>query len=298
MIIGGKYISAGGSSGRSPVEQRVAYGDNTAAIAILTNPDRSWRMRHLTLRANFLREKLKEGRWLIRHLPGVQLIADFLAKVISVAAQWNRFWDFVNKELRVDISRDHAGEEHQGGGSQGVKTVPEIEVRAVAEPLQGLEQENKVTQGRGDPEGESAGCPPEIWEDAVKCLRALLVPPMEGLGSELKRAGTKESGQSQWLDPDMDRGDTSDGVVNVETNDSDGMARFRAASARTWRRSDVDGKGVGEEGSFGLGQGGLKVSIVSCGRSHVEGWVSCDQAPQCGSALSNGMTMMPRINRN
>eukprot|EP00435_Cladocopium_sp_Y103_P001653 s4424_g1.t1 len=43
------------------VVQKIIYGDNTAAIAILENPDGPWRTRHLRLRANALRERLKDG---------------------------------------------------------------------------------------------------------------------------------------------------------------------------------------------------------------------------------------------
>ena len=80
------------------IGQKIIYGDNTAAIAILENPDGPWRTRHLRLRATALRERLKDGSWIIRHLPGVKLVADFLTKIIAVKPSWERFWRFVNHQ--------------------------------------------------------------------------------------------------------------------------------------------------------------------------------------------------------
>ena len=80
------------------IGQKIIYGDNTAAIAILENPDGPWRTRHLRLRATALRERLKDGSWIIRHLPGVKLVADFLTKIIAVKPSWDRFWRFVNHQ--------------------------------------------------------------------------------------------------------------------------------------------------------------------------------------------------------
>ena len=74
------------------IGQKIIYGDNTAAIAILENPDCPWRTRHLRLRATALRERLKDGSWIIHHLPGVKLVADFLTKIITVKPSWERFW--------------------------------------------------------------------------------------------------------------------------------------------------------------------------------------------------------------
>ena len=40
------------------------------------------------------RERLKDGRWIIRHVSGVKLVADFLTKIIAVKPSWERFWRF------------------------------------------------------------------------------------------------------------------------------------------------------------------------------------------------------------
>ena len=80
------------------IGQKIIYGDNTAAIAILENPDGPWRTRHLRLRATALRERLKDGSWIIHHLRGVKLVADFLTKIIAVKPSWERFWRFVNHQ--------------------------------------------------------------------------------------------------------------------------------------------------------------------------------------------------------
>ena len=103
MVMGDSLASLIEVVERGKFGQKNFYGDNTAAIAILENPDGPWRTRHLRLRANALRERLKDGSWIIRHLPGVKLVADFvLTKIIAVKASWERFWKFVN---------------HQGSGS-------------------------------------------------------------------------------------------------------------------------------------------------------------------------------------
>lgn len=44
---------------RGEVIDKVIYGDNTAAIAVLCSPDGPWRTRHLRLRSQVLREWLK-----------------------------------------------------------------------------------------------------------------------------------------------------------------------------------------------------------------------------------------------
>ena len=70
---------------------RVIYGDNQAAISIVQQPDGPWRTRHLRVRAFVLKEKVVDGRWLIRHVPGALLSADFLTKPITSKPQWTRF---------------------------------------------------------------------------------------------------------------------------------------------------------------------------------------------------------------
>ena len=72
---------------------RVLYGDNQAAIAILTNIDGAWRTRHLRLRAFFLRERIRDQVWSMRHLRGEVLVSDFLTKPITVKNAWGRFRD-------------------------------------------------------------------------------------------------------------------------------------------------------------------------------------------------------------
>ena len=47
----------------------MVYGDNSSAITIIGSADGPWRTRHLRLRAEVLREKVKGGRWAVRHLP-------------------------------------------------------------------------------------------------------------------------------------------------------------------------------------------------------------------------------------
>ena len=60
--------------------EKIIYGDNSSAIAILSNPDGGWRTRHLRLRSFGLRDLLRHHKesWKIRHQKGVNLIADLL----------------------------------------------------------------------------------------------------------------------------------------------------------------------------------------------------------------------------
>ena len=77
--------------------EKVLYGDNSSALAILQNPDGPWRTRHLRLRAHCLREKLRceTGSWKVRHQKGTALMADLLTKPITQASSWKRFWEFL-----------------------------------------------------------------------------------------------------------------------------------------------------------------------------------------------------------
>ena len=78
--------------------EKVLYCDNSSAISILQNPDGSWRTRHLRLRANCLRERLRhdEEHWKLRHLRGTLLVADLLTKAVTQPGSWRRFWKFLD----------------------------------------------------------------------------------------------------------------------------------------------------------------------------------------------------------
>ena len=84
-------IMEGGHNGGG-ITEKVIYGDNTAALAIVQNPDGPWRTRHLRLRANVLRERVRGGEWQVRHLPGCDLVADYLTKTVASMSQWLRFY--------------------------------------------------------------------------------------------------------------------------------------------------------------------------------------------------------------
>ena len=79
------------------VFEKVLYGDNQSALSIIEKPDGSWRTRHLRLRANVLKEKLKSEplKWHVRHQKGSHLVADLLTKPICQLGSWKRFWEFM-----------------------------------------------------------------------------------------------------------------------------------------------------------------------------------------------------------
>ena len=84
------------------VHEKVLYGDNASTISITDGP---WRTRHLRLRANYLKEKLKNypEEWKIRHEKGSTLVADLLTKPVTQMATWRRFW----KALSFLVSAAH-----------------------------------------------------------------------------------------------------------------------------------------------------------------------------------------------
>ena len=102
--------------------QKILYGDSTAAIAVASTPDGTWRTRHLRLRCNGLRERIQQGStWAIRHLPGTELVADFLTKPITVKARWPRFFAFMKMTSSGEESEegiDCGSETEQGQGGQ------------------------------------------------------------------------------------------------------------------------------------------------------------------------------------
>ena len=77
--------------------EKVIYGDNSSAIAILCNPDGGWRTRHLRLRSANLRAELRkeDSSWSIHHQKGTELAADLLTKPITNKVEWTRFREFL-----------------------------------------------------------------------------------------------------------------------------------------------------------------------------------------------------------
>ena len=93
--------------------QKVLYGDNLSALTIIQCPDGPWRTRHLRLRASVLRERVKSGQWLARHLPGSDLMADYLTKIFSVASGWQKFWKMANMVRSGGDLKEQLAEHHE-----------------------------------------------------------------------------------------------------------------------------------------------------------------------------------------
>lgn len=83
-------------------------GDNIGGLQILTNPEGSWRTRHLRLRSQFLRERVREGLWRLQHVPGTELSADMLTKAITLKSSWTTF---KNKVKMVEMEDLEAAEQ-------------------------------------------------------------------------------------------------------------------------------------------------------------------------------------------
>ena len=75
---------------------RVIYGDNQSAQSIIVNPDGPWRTRHLRLRSYVLREQVASKAWLVRHIEGTKLVADFLTKGVPSKQAWETFYSMAS----------------------------------------------------------------------------------------------------------------------------------------------------------------------------------------------------------
>ena len=100
-----KRAQAGQDSGMGGGGDFVVYGDNSSAITIIGSADGPWRTRHLRLRAEVLREKVKG--WAVRHLPGTRLVADHLTKAMTAKAQWPKFYELAGM-VKVDVEKVEA----------------------------------------------------------------------------------------------------------------------------------------------------------------------------------------------
>ena len=74
---------------------KVLYGDSQSGMLLLHSPDGAHRTRHLRLRHFVLRERIRLGDWLARHMSGKILMADLLTKPIVTRSQWTKFYDFL-----------------------------------------------------------------------------------------------------------------------------------------------------------------------------------------------------------
>ena len=59
--------------------------DSASALAIVSGDSSSWRTKHLRRRARFLRWRVLKGDIIMRHLPGVEMIADLGTKALTAA---------------------------------------------------------------------------------------------------------------------------------------------------------------------------------------------------------------------
>ena len=93
--------------------EKVIYTDNSSVISILEKPDGPWRTRHLRLRANYLRERLRfqSDEWKVRHQKGSTLIADLLTKAVTQVSSWLRFWKFLDFAISSPEPLDDDGGE-------------------------------------------------------------------------------------------------------------------------------------------------------------------------------------------
>ena len=63
-------------------QEKTLFCDNTAAVALATSKGGSWRTRHLKVRAAHLRYKTETEEWKVRHLAGLDMVADIGTKAL------------------------------------------------------------------------------------------------------------------------------------------------------------------------------------------------------------------------
>ena len=114
--------------------QRVLYGDSAAAIAIASLPDGPWRTRHLRLRSNALRQRLRlRNIWALRHLPGTMLVADHLTKPINPKQRWLVFMRYMGLQLAENLEENQ--EVNKDAEHNNKIDSKEIDSKNVAEEL-------------------------------------------------------------------------------------------------------------------------------------------------------------------
>jgi hypothetical protein len=64
-----------------PEPTTVVYEDNAATIQLLTGSVSSQRSKHIDVRYHWLRERIAEGRFLVKHLASALQIADLTTKI-------------------------------------------------------------------------------------------------------------------------------------------------------------------------------------------------------------------------
>lgn len=89
------------------------YTDSASALSIVMGDTSSWRTKHLRRRARFLRWRVLRGDIIMRHTPGIQMVADLGTKALAVS----RFRDL--KELlgmMLDEGRPRPDDEQRREG--------------------------------------------------------------------------------------------------------------------------------------------------------------------------------------
>ena len=88
------------------VYKRVLAVDNTSAAAMCRGGPGSQRMRHLKIRAHYLREATELGLLEIRHTPGVQQLADLATKMMTKVRlrQLLELWGFVGFRIAETLA--------------------------------------------------------------------------------------------------------------------------------------------------------------------------------------------------
>ena len=125
-------------------DQRVRcwqFTDSASALSIITGDTASWKTRHLRKRVRFLKWRVMIGDVLMRHLPGVDMVADIGTKTLAIA----RFHD-LKKKLGMSDSpsekkNDPKVKVFRGGGEEGNRVLKLALVMAMISRTRAQEDE-------------------------------------------------------------------------------------------------------------------------------------------------------------
>ena len=124
------------------------FTDSSSALTIIIGDTASWRTRHLRKRARFLRWKALRGDVLMRHQPGVEMVADMGTKPLSAVKlkEHKKRLGMIVQEMEVKSrpirTQGDQGYAHQEKGRLRLALMMALIVRGKAQGREGKKEEN------------------------------------------------------------------------------------------------------------------------------------------------------------
>ena len=133
-----------------PHIMKMMASDSQAAVNICLAEGGSWRTRHLRLRAAHAKQRFTKGDWLLRHLPGEDMLADLGTKSLTSARL---------EKLKKGLGMKKIGGEKEKAEEPDQKTAPEEKMPQ--------EEKEKIKKEKG------TRVPEEI-EKALQCVALMI----------------------------------------------------------------------------------------------------------------------------